>query len=446
MDLLKSELIVRAMSRMIPKLSMDNLSKMLKLADILLREEKYRPILKSFISYVEEKHPATKLIERVLYEFAPEVRFRIIYNLFILGLLYGTQKRDEILKREGFRPPLFFVISPTMRCNMRCYGCYSGEYEKDFGLPYEVLDRILTEAESMHIHFVTISGGEPFLRKDLLDLYEKHRDIMFQVYTNGTLLDEDTVKRLKDLGNVAPMVSLEGFEEITDRRRGKGHFRLVLEVFERLKKHGVLFGASVMQTRENYLEISSHEFAKLLVEKGVSVIWYFQYIPVGYNPDPSLMLLPEERDEIRRRLRVIRNSYPIFLCDFWNDGAYIDGCLAGGREYFHINANGDVEPCVFVHFAVDNILNKSLKEVIQSPFFKGIRQNQPFSHNPLTPCMIIDNPSALREIVRKYKPRPTHEGAESIVNEYAKFLDDYSKRYGEIAEKAFREEYESQRN
>ncbi|MCS7281228.1 MAG: radical SAM protein [Desulfobacterota bacterium] len=441
MKLASSELLVKAMARMVPKLSMKNLSKILRLADLLLREEKYRPILKSFETYVAHEHPATKLIEKVLYELAPNVRFRIIYNLFILGLLYGTQKRDEILKKEGFRPPLFFVISPTMRCNMRCYGCYSGEYEKDFGLPYDVIDRILTEAEKMHIHFVTISGGEPFLREDLLELYEKHRDIMFQVYTNGTLITEDLAKRLSELGNVAPMVSIEGFEERTDSRRGKGHFKLLMEVFDRLKRHGVLFGASIMQTRENYLEISSHEFIKMLVEKGVSVIWYFQYIPVGHNPDPTLMLLPEERDEIRRRLRVIRNTYPIFLCDFWNDGAYIEGCLAGGREYFHINANGDVEPCVFVHFAVDNIKDKTLKEVLLSPFFKGIRANQPFSDNPLTPCMIIDNPKALRELVRKYNASPTHPGAESIVNELSQFLDDYAKKYRAIAQKTWNEEY-----
>jgi len=441
MRVVSSEMIVRAMTRMIPKLSMKNLSKILKLADLLIRDEKYRPILRGFQAYVEEGHPATKLIERVLYEFAPNVRFRVIYNLFILGLLYGTQKRDEILKAEGFRPPLFFVISPTMRCNMKCYGCYAGSYEKDPGLPYELLDRILTEAEMMHIHFITISGGEPFLRNDLIRLFEKHRNIMFQVYTNGTLIDEEVAKELAELGNVAPMVSIEGFEEITDRRRGKGHFKLVMDVFERLKRHGLLFGASVMQTRENYLEISSHEFAKLLVEKGVSVIWYFQYIPVGYDPDVKLMLLPEERDEIRRRLRVIRNSYPVFLCDFWNDGPYVDGCLAGGREYFHINANGDVEPCVFVHFAIDNIRDKTLKDVLLSPFFKGIRASQPFSDNPLTPCMIIDNPSALRELVRKYSPKPTHEGAERIVNELSSFLDDYSCKYKKIAERTWNEEY-----
>jgi MoaA/NifB/PqqE/SkfB family radical SAM enzyme len=438
---LRSELVVKAMTSMLPRLSMKNLSRILYLADLLIRKEEYRSILKGFKAYVDQGHPATKLIDRVLHELSPNARFRIIYNLFIQALLYGTEKRDEMLEKEGFRPPLFFVVSPTMRCNLRCYGCYSGEYEKEFGLSYELLDRIFREALEMHIHFITISGGEPFLREDLFELYDKYRDIVFQVYTNGTLITEEVARRLSELGNVAPMISLEGFEETTDKRRGRGHFKRVLGVMEMLKAYGVLFGVSVMQTRENFREISSDEFARLLMEKGAYLIWYFQYIPIGLRPDTSLMLLPEERDEIRRRLRRIRNTYSIFIVDFWNDGPYVDGCLAGGREYFHINAKGDVEPCVFVHFAIDNIYKKSLKEVLLSPFFKAIRARQPFSDNPLTPCMIIDNPSALREIVRTYKPLPTHEGAESIVNEFAEFLDEYSERYKEIAKEAWRKEY-----
>jgi MoaA/NifB/PqqE/SkfB family radical SAM enzyme len=293
----------------------------------------------------------------------------------------------------------------------------------------------------MGIHFVTFSGGEPFLREDLFDLYEKYKDIIFQIYTNGTLITEAVAHRLAELGNVAPMISLEGFEEITDARRGKGHFNRMMAVMDLLKREGVLFGVSLKQTRKNYLQISSEEFADLLVEKGVYVIWYFQYIPIGRKPELSLMLTPEERDEVRRRLRKVRNTHPLFICDFWNDGAYIDGCLAGGREYFHINANGDVEPCVFVHFAVDNIYEKSLKEVLQSPFFKGIRSNQPFSENPLTPCMIIDTPHNLRSLVKKYQAYPTHRGAETIVTDLAEKLDAYSLSYCQIASRVWNEEY-----
>ncbi len=435
------KLVVREMVRMLPKLSMKNMSKIIDLGEKLITREDYKAIAESLKMYIEEGHPAVKVVEKVLNNLSPECRFRTIYNLFILALLDKTSVRESLKEELGLRPPFFFVVSPTMRCNLKCYGCYSGEYEQVFGLSHEVLDRIITEAKELAIHFITFSGGEPFLRADLLDLYEKHSDVIFQVYTNGTLIDEEMAKRLAKLGNVAPMISMEGFERETDERRGKGHFRKVMNAMDYLRQEGVLFGSSVTQTRENVYTISSDEFVDMLVEKGIFLIWYFQYIPIGRKPDMSLMLTPQQRNIVRRRLRRIRATKPLFICDFWNDGPYIDGCLAAGREYFHINANGDVEPCVFAHFAVDNINEKSLKEVITSQFFREIRSRQPFNENPLTPCMIIDNPHNLREVVRKCHAYPTHDGAETLITDLAGEMDEYAKEYHGIAERIWREEY-----
>lgn len=434
-------LIIRQMLRMLPSLSMENMCKIIDLGEKLIVKEEYREIAEALKRYIREGHPAVKIIEHVLYRLNSESRFRTIYNLFILALLAGTSNREFLQREKGFKPPLFFVISPTMRCNLKCPGCYSAEYEQDFGLSYEVLDRIFTEAVSYSIHFITISGGEPFFRKDLYDLYAKHRDIVFQVYTNGTLIDEEVADRLAKLGNVAPMLSLEGFEEETDARRGKGYFKKAMEVMDLLRERGILFGASICQTRQNADAISSEAFADMLVEKGALVAWYFQYIPIGRQPEMETMMLPEQRDMVRRRLRHIRNTRPIFICDFWNDGPYIDGCLAAGREYLHINANGDVEPCVFTHFAVDNIKDKSLFEVLNSEFFKEIRSRQPFGDNPLTPCMIIDHPENLREVVKKYSARATHPGAEGLITDLAPLMDDYARRYAEIASESWEREY-----
>ncbi len=435
------KLIVREMVRMLPRLSMKNMSTIIDLGKKLITREDYRAIADGLKMYIEEGHPAVKVIEKVLYNLSPECRFRTIYNLFILALLDKTSLRESLKEELGFRPPFFFVVSPTMRCNLKCYGCYSGEYEQGFGLSHEVLDRIITEGKELAIHFITFSGGEPFLRADLLDLYGKHRDVIFQVYTNGTLIDDEMAKRLARLGNVAPMISMEGFENETDERRGKGHFQKVMNAMEYLRREGVLFGSSVTQTRKNMYAISSDEFVDMLVGKGVFLIWYFQYIPIGRKPDMSLMLTPQQRDIVRRRLRRIRATKSLFICDFWNDGPYIDGCLAGGREYFHINANGDVEPCVFAHFAVDNINEKSLKEVLTSQFFREIRSRQPFNENPLTPCMIIDNPHNLREVVRKCHAYPTHDGAETLITDLAGEMDGYAKEYHGIADRTWREEY-----
>jgi MoaA/NifB/PqqE/SkfB family radical SAM enzyme len=439
---LSRKLVIRQMLRMLPHLSMNNICRIIDLGERLLNREDYREVAESMKRYIREGHPAVKVIDRVLNDLSTECRFRTIHNLFILALLSETSFREEVKATEGFRPPFFFVVSPTMRCNLKCYGCYAGQYEQSFGLSHEVLDRIFGEALELGIHLVTLSGGEPFVRKDLFDLFEKHQDMIFQIYTNGTLIDEAMAERLCKLGNVAPIISVEGFEESTDARRGEGHFQRIMRVMDLLRENGLLFGASVTQTRENCMEISSDEFADLMVEKGVYLIWYFQYIPIGREPDVSLMLAPQQRDEVRRRLGKIRSTRPFFICDFWNDGPYVDSCLAGGKEYFHINANGDVEPCVFAHFAVDNINDKSLKEVLNSSFFRAIRARQPFSENPLTPCMIIDEPHELRELVRRHHAYPTHPGAETLLEELAPELDRYAEEYHAIAEETWAKEYE----
>ena len=438
---LSRKVIIRQMLRMLPHLSVDNIARIIDLGERLLNREDYKQVGESMKKYIREGHPTVKLVERVLHDLSPECRFRTIHNLFILALLSETSFREELKATEGFRPPFFFVMSPTMRCNLNCYGCYAGEYEQGYGLSHEVMDRVFGEALDLGIHFITLSGGEPFVRKDLFDLFEKHRDIIFQVYTNGTLIDEEMAQRFAKMGNVAPVISVEGFEEATDARRGKGHFQKIMHVMDLLRENGVLFGASVTQTSQNYLEISSDEFADLMVDKGVYIIWFFQYIPIGREPDLSLMLAPHQRDEVRGRLKKVRSTRPFFICDFWNDGPYVDSCLAGGKEYFHINANGDVEPCVFVHFAVDNIYEKSLKEALNSPFFKAIRSRQPFSTNPLTPCMIIDNPHELRDLVQGYDAHPTHPGAETLVEDLAPKLDRYAEEYHAIAEETWEREY-----
>ena len=435
------EFVLKQMLKLLPRLSMDNMETMISLGQKLLKNPEYISVGETMKQAIRDGHPSVKVIEKVLHDLSPEARYRTIHNLFIKGLLAGTTKREEIKEEYGFRPPLFFVISPTMRCNLNCYGCYSGEYEQNFGLSTEVLDRIFTEAEELGLAFIIVSGGEPFIRKDLLDLYANHPNMMFQVYTNGTLIDEAMAARLGKMGNVAPMMSLEGFSGLTDARRGAGHFDKMMRVMDNLRHEGVVFGVSSCQTSENYLELSSEAFADMLAEKGIFIIWLFQYIPVGREPDLHLMLKPAQRDEFRRRMRTIRNNQPFFVCDFWNDGPYVQGCIAGGKDYFHINANGDVEPCVFVHFATDNIKEKNLKEVLDSEFFKDIRAHQPWSENHLCPCMIIDSPHCLRDIIRRHRPHPTHEGAEGIVNELASMLDDYGQEYHKIARKTWNEEY-----
>jgi MoaA/NifB/PqqE/SkfB family radical SAM enzyme len=263
----------------------------------------------------------------------------------------------------------------------------------------------------------------------------EHPDIVFMVYTNGTLIDEKTADRLAELANISPAFSLEGWREQTDARRGKGTFDKVTHAMDLLRERGVFFGASLTSMRNNIIELFSDEFVDFLVEKGVSYTWSFHYIPIGRNPNIDLMLTPEQRFWMLERVREIRLTKPILIGDFWNDGEFTGGCIAGGRLYFHINAAGDVEPCAFVHFAVDNIREKSLLDVLHNPLFKAYQREQPFNKNHLAPCPIIDSPATLRKMVRESGAYPTHQGAEHVLEgKVAEHLDHLSDHWLKMAD------------
>ena len=387
----------------------------------------------------QKKHPLADLSRLLLQERISKVtRERLAKNFFCDWVMEA--KKRERLEEEDFKAPWFFVISPTNACNLNCYGCYAHEYEKGQGLSYATFDRILREAKQLGIRFITISGGEPLYYKDretgkdLVDLFEKHDDMFFQIYTNGTLFDDKTIERLAKTGNAAPAISMEGFKKETDERRGRGVWEKITEARENLHEAGILQGFSVTVTRENADIVSSDQFIDDLIAKHTSFGWYFIYIPIGKKPAVELMPTPEQRSKLRRKVWEWRSNKPIFIGDFWNDGPWTGGCIAGGRKYFHINSRGDVEPCVFIHFAVDNIMElwkkgKGLREAIISPFFLSIRRKQlERNHNWLTPCAIIDKPEILRDVVKEYNAYPTHKGAETIIQgEIAHFLDDYAR-------------------
>jgi len=386
-------------------------------------------------------YPQGRLFARQMLRFARQVlptgchqcRVKVLDNL-VLGSVAGKRARLEYERQTGLEPPYLLVISPTMRCNLRCTGCYAARYAKDDEMPMCLLDRILNEAEAMGITFITVSGGEPFARADLLDLLAGHDRMYFMVYTNGTLIDDALADRLAELGHVLPCISVEGFEDETDRRRGQGTHRRIVAAMERLRERGVFFGFSATATRENNDLVVSDEFIEFYRRQGCALGWYFNYIPIGKEPDLSLMPTPEQRIHRRRRLRKLRQRLPMLLMDFWNDGALVGGCMAAGKYYLHINVHGDVEPCVFAQFAVDNIRGKSLHEVLNSPFFRAVRERQPFTDNHLRPCMIIDHPEILREAVREHGARPTYDGGEALLEKAADALDAYAAHWGKLAD------------
>jgi MoaA/NifB/PqqE/SkfB family radical SAM enzyme len=421
----------------------ENLIRLTYLAEKIPQKESYREKIRWIRTLFQTNHPGLAIARRVLRETHPHHRKKLISNLIVNQLLVGTNRRKAFEVERGFYPPDAMLISPTMRCNLNCYGCYSGVYSQE-DLPYEVMDRLMEECKEMGIYLVLMTGGEPFLRKDLFDLFEKHQDMMFQIYTNATLTDEKMIDRFVALGNVAPAISLEGLREETDKRRGKGQFDQIVKVMDGLRKAGIFFAVSTTQTSQNTDVLTSDVFIDFLVEKGCILQWNFHYVPIGREPDLSLMATPEQRSRMRERLAYFRATKPMLFVDFWNDGCLTQGCIAAGRKYFHVNARGDVEPCVFCHFASDNIKEKSLMEALNSPLFQEIRSHQPFSKNYFRPCLLIDHPQEGREFALRHAKYFTHDGAEQLFIDFAQAIDRYAKDYEVIAEAAWKEKAESQ--
>lgn len=214
-----------------------------------------------------------------------------------------------------------------------------------------------------------------------------------------------------------------------------------MEAMDHLREAHVLFGSSATVTKDNVYIVSSEEWIDMLLEKGIIAQNYFLYLPVNGQGDINLMVTPEQRDHLRRQVIHFRRTKPLFILDFWNDGPHVRGCIAGGRRYFHINANGDVEPCVYTHIAMHNIKDVSLAEALNSPLFRAIRKRQPHNENHLRPCMIIDNPERYREVIEETRPYFTHPGAEEVVTTMKDQMDAYAARFAEFADRIWREEY-----
>jgi len=408
------------------------LRRMLKLCKIFTRDPLWRTVIQGVEDRLNNNHPAIGVARKFFTQLSPRTRSKLVKLLFVKETFLGPEKRHAVEKELGYYPPSCFVISPSMHCQLRCYGCYAGNYPKDEQLTFQEVNDVVEQAKEIGMNYVIFSGGEPYVWKPLFDIFEAHPDVIFQTFTSGLTFDDGTVDRIIKLGNIFPSISCEGFEKETDERRGKGTFARIIRAMERLRDEGIFFTTSVTVTRGNIDLVTSEEFVDFYIEKGAFVGWYFCYIPIGRDPVLDLMPTPEQRIRLSRRLKHYRSTKPVFFVDFWNDGEHTNGCIAAGRKYFHINNKGDVEPCVFCHFASANIRNTPLKEALKSPLFTAMRARQPYNKDTRLPCILIDNPEVLREVVAETNAYPTHPGAESMITDFAKYLDEYSDEFEKL--------------
>lgn len=421
---------------------MKNLPKLLNWADKLARKEYHKNTIKLFREICNEPESNWNiLIQRAFEELSPEIRKKTLINFFVNSAIMGLPIRDKNKEKHNCNVPWAILLDPTSACNLKCTGCWASEYGKYASLDNTTINRIIEEGKDLGIYMYIFSGGEPLVRKDdLINIAKEHDDCMFLAFTNATLVDEAFAKELARVGNFALAISIEGFEEETDLRRGKGTYNKVIEAMDLLKKEEVIFGFSSCYHSKNTETVGSDEYVDLMIEKGCMFGWYFTYIPIGKDADLDLLATHQQREYMYKRVREMRAKKPAFILDFWNDGEYVDGCVAGGRIYCHINANGDVEPCAFVHYSSANIKDISLIEAFKSPLFMQYKENQPFNKNQLRPCPLLDNPNKLKKMVELSEAYSTQPVDKEDVITLTDKCQNVSKKWAVTAERLWSED------
>ena len=347
-------------------------------------------------------------VRHIIRDVDPEVVKTFAVNFFINANLISGPIQDEMRAKYNCNIPWAILLDPTSACNLHCIGCWAAEYGNKLNLSFDEIDDIIRQGKEMGVYMYIYTGGEPLVRKkDLIRICEKHDDCIFLTFTNGTLIDEEFADEMLRVKNFVPAISLEGFGEATDSRRGQGVYEKVLRAMKILHERKLVYGISCCYTSMNYESITSEEYWDMLIENGAYFVWYFHYMPVGNDASPELLPSPEQRETVYRRIRDYRSRKPLFAMDFQNDAEFVGGCIAGGRSYLHINANGDADPCVFIHYSDSNIREKSLLDVMRSPLFMAYHEGQPFNDNMLQPCPMLENPTKLRAIIEKTGAKST---------------------------------------
>jgi MoaA/NifB/PqqE/SkfB family radical SAM enzyme len=415
------------------------MEKLFRLGARIAKESKQE--LLQLADMCRDKDPQVQGWLETLRKLNPVARKKLIGNLIFNHIVSGANLRDDAGEKYATHIPFLVLISPTYECNLECKGCYSALYGNRYHYTEEEIFDLIQQFYDLGVRFFTFTGGEPFVYKPLMKLFEHFDDCYFMVFTNGTMLTESRVKKLARMGNVAVTISVEGFEEMTDWGRGNGTWKKILEAYERLQRYGVMRGASVMATSKNHEQICGNEFWNFMLDKlEIQYAWIFQYMPIGRDATMELVPNAEQRYERFHFLEAMRTSGRLgFLADFWNHGFLVNGCMSGGANYLHVNAKGGVEPCVFQPYATDDVRKKRIVDILKSPFFEGYKQQIPFNDNLMQPCPIIDNPAKFREHIEKHGAVPQHDGSDS----YFKFsheLDELADEWKKYAIKIWKDE------
>lgn len=318
-----------------------------------------------------------------------------------------AKKKRELLKENGENIPAFLIASITSSCNLFCKGCYAranntcGEEVHKKPLSVERWSGIFKEAKDLGIPFMLIIGGEPLMRRDVLEKAAEEKDILFPIFTNGTMLKDEYIKLFHKNRNLIPMLSIEGNEGQTDNRRGKGTFELLMNVMDKLNEKGILYGASITVTTENIKTVTSIEFFHKLYKKGCHSLIFVEYVPVS---EDTKYLAPAdaEREILESQQQKLRELYEdaVFI-SFPGDEKYSGGCLAAGRGFFHISVDGSAEPCPFSPHSDTSLNNCTLREAINSPLFRKLNETGMLMGEHMGGCLLYEKENEVKRLLIK---------------------------------------------
>jgi MoaA/NifB/PqqE/SkfB family radical SAM enzyme len=344
------------------------------------------------------------LAYRTLRTADPRLLWKFVWNFGVKGML-SVEKFKRRIKRGEYFPP-FLYLSILNSCNLRCQGCWVDVEEKDV-IDLDALNRTITDAKRHGNSFFGILGGEPFMHPQLLDLLAAHPDCYFQIFTNGQLITEKTARRLREVGNATPLISIEGREITSDERRGKKEvFTRTLRGLDNCLREKILTGVATSVCQSNIEELLTENWLRELIARGVHYVWYHGYRPVGPKPNFQLALSPEQLVRVRRFVVEMRAKLPIAIIDAYYDHDGQALCPMSTGISHHIGPRGDIEPCPIIQFAVENIQDqRGIYETMRaSAFLKDFRE---LSARHTRGCVVLERPDLVKQLVVKHGARDT---------------------------------------
>ena len=343
------------------------------------------------------------LVTRIIYRYMTGVSLRLQAKALYLWYWKGLRSLNAYKKRsrEGKQFPPFLFLALTDACNLRCKGCWISRQEQVRQLSLEQIDKIIESGKTQKSFYYTLLGGEPMLYPSLNEILRNHSDCYFQIITNGLFFDASTVRELKALGNVTPLVSLDGLNEFNDQRRGEGVYDRVLTGLAELKRQKMLFGIATVVTAQNFDNVLSDQYVKQIIDFGAQYLWFYVFRPSGAAPSHNLALTKEQLIEVRRRLLALRKRQPIIIIDtYWDaDGQAV--CPAAKGLGYHIGPAGSIEPCPPLSYACETIDDNqsNLTQTIESSrFLPAFRE---FVNSRTHGCVILERPGELAQFLRE---------------------------------------------